>query len=50
VTLIIRPVGRGNWRAQAFTVDERHVPPMFVQVGQRFDLGGVTFRISKVLP
>jgi hypothetical protein len=50
MTLIVRPVGRGNWRPQNFTVDERHVPPMLVQVGQRFELGGVMFRISRVLP
>lgn len=50
MTLILRPVGRGNWRPQTFTVDEHHVPPMFVRVGQRFELGGVVFRIAKVLP
>lgn len=50
MTLILRPVGRGNWRAQTFTVDERHVPPMLVRVGERFVLGGVEFRISRVLP
>lgn len=50
MTLILKPTGRGRWRPMAIEVDERRVPPMFVQAGQRIVIGGIVFRVAKVLP
>lgn len=48
--LILKPIGRGAWRPISIEVDERRVPPMLVQVGQRIPIGGVIFRIHAVQP
>lgn len=50
MTLILRPVGRGNWTATTLRLEGHHHLPLLVKVGTRLDLGGVTFRICEVLP
>jgi hypothetical protein len=52
VTLTLRPPGRGNWKPVTLRVEgEPHLPPpMFFAVGQRLTLGGMVFRVAKVLP
>lgn len=50
MTLHLRPVGRGNWHQVVWQIDSAHVPPMTVGVGDRFELGGVVFRVVRVLP
>ena len=32
------------------TVHPRHVPPLYVTVGERFELGGVLFRVTRTSP
>lgn len=50
MTLTLKPIGRGNWRAMSVAIDERRVPRLLVAIGQRFTLGGITFRISRIDP
>ena len=50
MTLILRPIGRGNWRPVPWLLDEARLPPMLIKVGDRFTLGGLEWRVSKVLP
>lgn len=52
MTLILRPPGRGCWRPVTLCVEGKpHLPPpMYFAVGQRITLGGMVFRVAKVLP
>jgi hypothetical protein len=50
LTLVLRPVGRGNWKPLVLAIESERVLPLLVRVGDRLPLGGVTYRISKVLP
>ena len=50
--LYLVPPGRGNWAPIVLTVERKGkaLQPMFIQRNQRLPLGGVTYRISKVIP
>lgn len=48
--LILRPVGRGNWRTAQLSVDTDRAQPLLVKVGDRFELAGVTWRVVRILP
>ncbi len=48
--LILRPVGRGNWRTAQFTVTGDRAQPLLVKVGDRFPLAGITWRVVRILP
>ena len=48
MTLILRPIGRGNWRTTSLQISGGHALPMEFRVGQRLPLGGVVFRICEV--
>ena len=48
--LILRPVGRGNWKTAQLSVDGDRAQPLLVKVGDKFTLAGVTWRVVKVLP
>lgn len=48
--LVLKPKGRGNWRKLYLTVSGAHLPSMTVKPGDLVPLGGVTFRVCKVLP
>jgi hypothetical protein len=51
MTLVCKPRGRGNWRTVTLAIDGSHVLlPMLVRAGQTFSLGGVVFRICRVMP
>ena len=54
MTLILRRVGRGNWSPVRLQYDAAHqaqMPtPVQARVGARFELAGVVYRVSKVLP
>ena len=50
MTLILRPPGRGAWSPVIVTIDGRHAVPLGFKRGDDFPLGGVIFKISKVLP
>lgn len=46
--LILKPIGRGNWKPVTLVVDGRHAALLTVRVGDRLVLGGVTFRVCGV--
>jgi len=48
--LILRPPGRGNWTPLVIAVEGKRAAPMLVKPGQKLTLGGIVWRISKVLP
>lgn len=48
--LILRPIGRGNWKTAQLSVDGDRAQPLLVKVGDKFTLAGVTWRVVKVLP
>lgn len=48
--LICKPRGRGNWKSIVVAVEGERASPLLVRAGQLFTLGGVIFRICKVLP
>lgn len=51
MTLILRPVGRGNWATVVLTVGGRRAPPpLYFALGQRIPLGGSVFRVVEVRP
>ena len=51
MTLILRPLGKGNWATVELDVSGRRAPPpMYFLVGQRITLGGQVFRISEIRP
>lgn len=51
MTLILRPLGRGNWHPVVMRLDGRRAPlPLEVHVGMRVVLGSQVLRVSKVLP
>lgn len=49
MTLILRPLGRGNWRTTRMQIDGGHALPLPFRVGQLLPMGGVTFRICEVI-
>jgi hypothetical protein len=52
VTLILRPIGRGNWKPVLLRVEHsKNCPlPLEFHVDQRVTLAGHVLRIAKVLP
>lgn len=50
MTLILRPPGRGAWAPITVVIEGRHAVPLGFKRGDAFPLGGVIFKISKVLP
>jgi len=49
MTLILRPIGRGNWRPTRMQIEGGHTLPLLFRVGQQLPLGGVLFRICEVI-
>lgn len=50
MTLILVPPGRGKWTPTKLEISGPRTAPLFFKIGERFELGGRVFRISKVLP
>lgn len=48
--LILKPQGRGNWASLTVAIEGKRASPLLVRAGQLLTLGGVVFRICKVLP
>lgn len=46
MTLVCRPVGRGNWRPWRFPAPSH----LLLQLEDRFPFGGVVWRIAEILP
>lgn len=47
--LILRPKGRGNWKPVVVAIEGQRAAPLLVRAGQTVMLGGVVWRICKVL-
>ena len=50
MTLILVPPGRGRWSPLTVAIEGDRAAPLLFRVGQRIELGGVLFRIQKVMP
>lgn len=50
MTVIVKPIGRGNWETLTLVVTGSRAQPLVVTVGETFDLGGVTWRVIEVRP
>ena len=50
MTVVLKPKGKGNWASVTMRIDGRHVTPLSMRVGQLLTIGGVVFRVCKVLP
>lgn len=48
--VLLRPVGRGNWRPCTLLIEGDRIGPLLLRVGMRLTIAGVEFRISEVLP
>lgn len=49
MTIICRPIGRGNWRTIRFDVDGGLFGLLgMVRVNDRFQLGGITWRVCAI--
>lgn len=46
--LVLRPLGRGNWKPTRITIDGNRLGPMLFRVGQHIPLGGIIFRIVRI--
>lgn len=50
MVLVLRPVGRGNWAELRIEIQHRHIRPMNVRAGDRVPIGGIVWRVVRVLP
>ena len=50
MVLELKPVGRGNWATLVATITGKRAQPLLVTPGDKIVLGGITYRICKVLP
>lgn len=48
MTVLCKPIGRGNWRRLRLVIDGVHLAPFTVAIGERFTMGGVTWRVVEV--
>jgi hypothetical protein len=50
MTVLCKPVGRGNWSQLSLRYTGPQMAPFVVRVGERFELAGVTWRVVAVAP
>jgi hypothetical protein len=50
VTIVVKPIGPGNWTPMLLQYAGPQLAPFTVAVGERFTLGTVTCRICEVRP
>lgn len=54
MTLVLRRLGKGNWSPMQLQYDaarQGHLPMLVeARVGARLPIGGVVYRVSRVLP
>lgn len=50
MTVILKPVGRGNWRASTLHIDGDRIGLLLLRAGMRLAIAGVEFRVCRVLP
>lgn len=50
MTVVCKPCGSGNWSPMRLVYAGPQMAPFTVAVGERFELGGVLWRVCEVLP
>ncbi len=50
MTVVCKPCGPGNWSPMRLVYVGPQMAPFTVAVGERFELGGVRWRVCEVLP
>lgn len=48
MTVTCKPIGRGAWKALTLTYSGPQLAPFTVAVGERFTLGGITWRVCAI--
>lgn len=48
--LVLKPQGKGNWTPLMVAIEGPRASPLLIRVGQLLPLGGVVWRICRVLP
>jgi hypothetical protein len=48
--LTLKPAGRGNWKSIVMAIEGERASPLLIRAGQLLELGGVVWRICKVMP
>jgi hypothetical protein len=50
MTLVLVPIGPGNWREARMSYTGPQSAPFLARVGERFTVAGVTWRVRRVEP
>lgn len=50
MTVLCKPIGRGRWTPMLLTYAGPQLAPFTVRLGERFTMGGVTWRVCEVRP
>jgi hypothetical protein len=50
MSVICKPVGRGNWSPMVLEYGGPQLAPFTCSVGEQFSLGGVLWRVCEVRP
>lgn len=50
MTLVLKPIGRGNWHAATLEITGDRDKPLLVRVGERLEFLGITWRVAEVRP
>lgn len=48
MTIVVKPAGRGNWKAETMVFSGGRAAPFTVRVGDKFRLGGITWRVCAI--
>lgn len=48
MTLVLKPRGRGNWKATIVEVSGGHAAPLVLRVGELITFSGIVWRICEV--
>lgn len=48
--LVVKPKGPGNWRPVTLTIEGPRFDAVTIRPGHTFELGGIVWRVCKVLP
>lgn len=48
MTLILKPIGPGNWSIVTMVLTGDRAQPLLFKVGSTIELAGITFRICRV--
>lgn len=48
MTIVAKPAGRGNWSSITMRIVGSRAQPFAVSVGDRFELGGIVWRVCAI--